>query len=126
LSMLNNCIVYYNVFGNDYDCSLDNCCTTPLPDSGVNHITNQPLFLDLFSGNLRLQTNSVCMNAGSNSHITNATDLDSNPRIKGGTVDLGAYEFQNPASRISYAWLQQYGLLTDGTADFADTDNVKS
>jgi len=123
---LNNCIDYYNgPYGGNYDASstLNYCCTTPLP-SGIGNITNAPLFVDYAGGNVRLQSNSPCINSGNNAYVVGSTDLDGNPRIVGGTVDIGAYEYQTPTSILSYAWLQQYGLPTDGSADYADTDGT--
>ena len=125
---LYNCIVYYNTApdGNyqyQSESLLHYCCTTPLPPFGQEgNFTNAPLLVDLAGGNLRLQANSPCINAGLNAYAAGPTDLDDNPRISGGTIDVGAYEFQNPASRISYAWLQSYGLATDGSADYQDSD----
>jgi hypothetical protein len=120
---LNNCVVYFNTGGNyDADSTLSYSCTTPLPDNGVGNIANAPLFVDRASGNLHLQSNSPCINAGLNAYAAGPTDLDGNPRIVSGTVDIGAYEFQAPGSVISYAWLQQYGLPSDGSADFTDPD----
>ena len=128
---LNNCIVYFNPssLGGDQNSNyggqstLNYCCTTPQPGSGVGNITNAPLFVSQSSGNLRLQVDSPCINAGTNYYVPGSTDLDDRLRVVGGTVDMGAYEFQSPASVISYAWLQQYGLSTDGSADFTDPDN---
>jgi hypothetical protein len=125
-SVLNNCISYYNwgLTGTNYDgtCTLSNCCTWPLPQNGAGNFTNAPLFVSQTNGDYHLQSNSPCINAGNNAYVVGSTDLDGKPRISGGTVDVGAYEFQNPASIISYAWLDQYGLPTDGSADFVDTD----
>ena len=119
--------MYFNTAANgaNYDTysSLNYCCTTPMPTNGVGNVTNAPLFVDYTSGNLRLQSNSPCINAGNNAYVAGATDLDRNPRIAGGTVDIGAYEYQGAGSRISYAWLQSYGLPTDGSADYADPDH---
>jgi hypothetical protein len=127
-SQLNNCIAYYNTspggaVGNYSSCMLNYCCTTPQPSSGAGNFTNVPLFMDVGARDFHLQTNSPCINAGANGYVSTATDLDGNPRIAGGTVDVGAYEFQDPPSVISYAWLQSYGLPTDGTADCLDSDS---
>ena len=103
--------------------TLNFCCTTPLPSSGVGNFTNAPLFVDVAARDFHLQTNSPCINAGANTYVDTDTDLDGNPRIAGGTVDVGAYEFEKPLSVISYAWLQSYGLPTDGTADVIDSDS---
>jgi hypothetical protein len=122
---LYNSIVYYNTTPDGTNCSnsvLNNCCTFPLPDIGAGNITNAPLFIYLETNNFRLQPDSPCINSGNNAYVAGVTDFDGNPRIKGGTVDIGAYEYQTPTSVISYAWLQQYGLTNNGSADFADTD----
>jgi hypothetical protein len=124
--LLYNCIVFGNsaqtASNYDSNCKLAYCCTFPLPTNGIGNITNAPLFVNPALSDFHLQSNSPCINAGYNAYVTSSTDLDGNSRISGGTVDIGAYEFQNPASIISYAWLQQYGLPTDGSADFIDSD----
>ena len=80
--------------------------------------------MDYAGGNLRLQSNSPCINSGNNAYVVGSTDLDGNPRIVGGTVDIGAYEYQTPVSMISYAWLQQYGLPISTNTDTADLDGT--
>ena len=97
------------------------CCTMPLPD-GAGNLTNAPLFLNQTGGNLRLQSNSPCINAGNNAYVVGTTDLDGRPRIQNGVVDIGAYEFQPGVSGLFVGWLQQYGLPIDGTADYLDSD----
>jgi hypothetical protein len=116
-----NSIVYDNLGGNIgntkvvfYSCSY--------PYIGTGCFTNAPLFVNEAGGDFHLQSNSPCINSGNNAYVSVTNDFDGNPRIVGGTVDIGAYEYQTPGSIISYAWLQQYGLPTDGSADSADPD----
>ncbi|MFN8473722.1 MAG: choice-of-anchor Q domain-containing protein [Anaerolineae bacterium] len=74
---------------------------------GTGNLNQDPMFVapvpspaPSSGSNLRLQYASPAINAGNNS-VTNpslpATDLDGNPRIQGGTVDMGAYESTCPA-----------------------------
>jgi hypothetical protein len=126
-STAENCILYYN-FGGDYYSlstafSMNYCCTTS-PTNGSENITNAPLFVNLAGGDFHLLSNSPCINSGNNAYVTGATDLDGNPRVVGGTADIGAYEYQKPTSILSYAWAQQYGLPTDGSVDYADLDGT--
>jgi hypothetical protein len=100
---VSNCIIYYNtalaapaIANYEGESSLNYCGTTTPPTSGVGNLTSDPLFLDYAGGNLRLQSSSPCINAGFNAYAPGATDLDGNPRIVGGRVDMGAYESQNP------------------------------
>jgi len=124
---LNNCIAYFNTATNGVNhlsSTLNFCCTTPMPTNGIGNITNAPLFVDYAGGNLRLQSNSPCINAGNNAYVTSATDLNGHPRIIGGTADIGAYENTDgaTASGLPWAWLLGYGLPTDGSADYVDFD----
>jgi hypothetical protein len=118
-----NSVIYYNTAPTSTNYSvgtLTSCCATPLPISGGS-ITNAPAFVDIASGNFRLQTNSPCINRGNNSYAT-GVDLDGRPRIVGGTVDMGAYEFRGAGTGEFAAWLQHYGLALDGSADLLDCD----
>ncbi len=123
---LNNCIVYCNSApdGPDYSGStFSHSCTTPLR-AGPGNIASEPLFVNANGwSHLRLQTNSPCINAGNDACAPGLTDLDGNPRIVGGRVDVGAYEFQGTGLSGFTAWLRQYGLRIDGSADYADTDH---
>ncbi|MFN8473345.1 MAG: choice-of-anchor Q domain-containing protein [Anaerolineae bacterium] len=71
---------------------------------GMGNFNKDPLFVTPITapaqatkGNLRLQYASPAINAGTNSVADPSlppTDLDGNPRVVGGTVDMGAYEYQ--------------------------------
>ena len=51
-------------------------------------------------GDYHLLMDSVCINAGDLNYVAgpNETDLDGNPRVIGGRVDMGVYEFQGPST----------------------------
>lgn len=122
-----NSIIYDNTAPaspNHYNSSFTACCSIPMQLAQITagSISNPPAFVDLAGGNYRLQTNSPCIDRGNNSYPM-PPDLDGRPRKVGPKVDMGAYEFQGPGIGEFIAWLQQYGLPTDSSADYLDSDN---
>lgn len=51
-----------------------------------------------FSAKWSLQDSSPCINAGDSTGINTSTDIAGNPRVKGTTIDIGAYEWQGPTA----------------------------
>jgi parallel beta-helix repeat protein/predicted outer membrane repeat protein len=64
---------------------------------GLGNTEADPLFVNAADADYHLQSGSPCINAGDNSAIPQSVveDLDGNPRIAYGVVDMGAYEY-NP------------------------------
>ena len=92
-STLNNCIVWDNTAttnSNFYNSTISYSCSYPLP-SGTGNISNNPQFVSV--SDFHLLETSPCIDAGTNAYVPMPWDLDGNPRIIDGTVDMGAYEF---------------------------------
>ena len=75
------------------------------PDTGSttenNHLDVDPGFANPLAGNFALAPTSPLINAGDPAGPAagdSLTDLAGNPRVAGGRLDIGAYEFQPPSS----------------------------
>lgn len=72
-------------------------CSEPRPD-GIANIEQHPALVDFLGGDFHLTTASPCLDAGVNqSWMELCGDLDGNPRIRYGVVDMGAYEYNGSA-----------------------------
>lgn len=99
-----NCVVYHNDCTNNPNWehgTISYTCTDPLP-VGDGNITNDPRLVSVIAGNLRLMSNSPCIDTGTNDVA--ALDKDGLPRPLDGnndavvTADMGAYEFLHGAA----------------------------
>jgi hypothetical protein len=63
---------------------------------GPGNTSADPQFTAPSEDNYRLKPSSPCIDAGDPDYApeAHAIDLDGNPRVVGGRVDMGAYEFQ--------------------------------
>ncbi len=59
---------------------------------GVGNHGLDPQFVDFDGRDYRLTAGSPCIDAGDNGAVSEPFDLDGNPRILNGVVDMGAYE----------------------------------
>ena len=66
--------------------------------AGANNLSLNPKLVSTDNGDLHLTSTSPAINNGDNSLTPSSAltvDLDSNPRIFGTALDMGAYEYQN-------------------------------
>jgi hypothetical protein len=84
------------LLNNDFDQSAPGTyIKIPFPIDPSNLDKADPLFVNAAKGDLHLSAGSPCIDAGNNdAPELPPTDKDGNPRIFGGTVDMGAYEYQ--------------------------------
>ena len=77
----------YNGFFNNASGNLE----APLA-AGAHDVVADPMYFDRDSGELRLLSGSPMIDAGDNSAVSTATDVEGLMRIQNGTVDIGAFE----------------------------------
>ncbi len=120
-----NSIIYGNTGANSnwINSVFGYSCTAPLPP-GPGNTASDPAFVNPAAGDFHLLAPSSAINTGNNTFFYGVTDLDGHPRIMGGTIDMGAYEFQSPITGTFAAWLASFGLPTDGSANNADSDGT--
>ena len=94
-------ISYSDIEGGQSGFYIEQGCTL---NWGVGNIHADPCFVDLgywdangvwVDGDYHLQLSSPCIDAGDPNYIEepNETDLDGRPRVMGGRIDMGAYEY---------------------------------
>lgn len=89
------------------------CVLPTVPALGAGTIVADPQFVGPFD--LHIGVGSPCIDAGSNGLAATVEDIDAEPRIMGGTVDIGADEF--PAGLLHPAAGGDVGAPTGGPFD---------
>lgn len=78
---------------------------------GIGNINVDPLFTGGDPFDYHLSPNSPCIDAGTDNDAP-ATDLDGNPRLQGGAVDMGAYEYDGwPSVTRTYVRMPSHNIV---------------
>ncbi len=141
---ITNCIIWRNNDGQLIGCTATYSCIQDCnyaADPNMHNICEDPLFIDddpNDPNNYHLDPNSPCINAGDpNADYNGETDIDGEPRVADGRVDMGADEYYwSPAdfnddgivnffdyAPFAAAWLTDdpnYSLDDDNDVDIND------
>ncbi|MHC4153328.1 MAG: right-handed parallel beta-helix repeat-containing protein [Planctomycetota bacterium] len=118
---ITNCILWDN--GDDlYGCTATYSCIQD-GDSGTGNISSDPCFVDADANDFHLAPDSPCANAGDpNGDYPSETDIDGQPRIMRGRVDMGADEvlpvtyYVDPCGDDSngLSWVHAFNTIQQG------------
>jgi hypothetical protein len=126
-------VFYSDIQGGQSSVHVDHRCTL---NWGMGNIDADPLFVDVNSNNLHPLADSPCIDAGDNTAVPPGvtTDLDGDPRIENGTVDMGAYEYRVPVTiyvetnatgaNNGSSWADAFNDLQDALAIAEDSDEI--
>jgi len=116
--------------------NLDPCFVQPghWDDNGTPDTDHDDFWIN---GDYHLLPGSPCINAGDPNYIAepNETDLDGRPRVIGGRIDMGAYEFRAPrtlyvdddatGANNGSSWVDAYKYLQDALAVAKSGDEIR-
>jgi predicted outer membrane repeat protein len=126
---MTNCILWDSgneIWNNDNSSVIMSYSDVRCGWTGLGNISDDPLFVNPGGvENFRLAESSPCIDAGDPNYIPepNETDFDGKPRIVGGRIDMGVYEFQGrlilyvdndaPGGNNGSSWADAYNCLQD-------------
>jgi predicted outer membrane repeat protein len=132
-STVSNCILWGNTAGSGQQillrsemsvgyCDIEGIGISTLSGAklhlGKGIFDEYPSFIDPVNDNYHLLPDSPCVNAGDPNYVPepNETDLDGMPRVNGGRIDMGAYEFNYQPVAIAGPNQTAYAFI-NGLAD---------
>ena len=127
--LMRNCVIRDNMARTNLEWttvgsggSFQYCNTVPAPP-GAGNSDRPALFADPAAGNWRQAEGSACLDAGlMQPWMNGAADLDGNPRVADGRVDIGAYERPDSDGDGMSDWSEINRYLTDPANPDTDRD----